>query len=122
MRGRCAYTEVDAPGFDEPLAAGTKERELLRREAEGDALARARGQLDALEAAQLEHRPRHARDRVADIELHHLVARHAARVLHGDRQVDAFARTHRRGALCEVAVAKLAVRQAMAKGELRGDG
>ena len=86
--GRRTYPEVDAARFDEPLPARAKECELLGREAERDALARARGQFDAFETAQLEHGPRDARVRVARIELDDFIARDAAplpvrRVMHG---------------------------------------
>ena len=69
------------PASIEPLPARAPERELLGREAERDALARARGEVDALEAAQFEHRPRDRRHRVAHVELDDLIARDAARVL-----------------------------------------
>src|SRR4051812_13090437 len=120
VRGRRADPEIDSARFDEPLPAAP-ESELLGREAERQPLLLPGAELDALETAQLEHRPRHRGDRIAHVELHDLVRGDAAGVRDADRDVDALSGADLLHALRQGAVLELAVREPEAEWILRRD-
>ena len=68
---------LNAPGSASHRPCGGIERQVRRPDREGHLTRLARRQLDALEALQLLHRPRHAADHVAHVELSDLGARAA---------------------------------------------
>ena len=76
--------QLDPAGLDLPLAC-VPDRHLLGLEGEADPFRLARRERDAAEAAQLLDGARHARDRIAQVELDDLVAGDRAGVADGRR-------------------------------------
>ena len=72
----------NAPGSTTHLLLAIEHPQLLRSEPEADLARSAAIQREALKAFQLDDRPRHRREQIADVELHDLVAGARAGVSH----------------------------------------
>src|SRR5262245_43458308 len=93
-----AYPDCEEARLHDPLHALVVEREIIGSERERHRAALTRLDRDALEAAQLAYRSRHAGDVVTYVQLHHFVASARAGVFDVDLHRDRVGRCDARGA------------------------
>src|SRR5690606_14731122 len=114
--------QLDLAGLDLPAAPDAPQGDMLGAQGEADEPGLSWCERHAAEAAQLLDRARHRGERIANVELDHLLAGAAAGIghRHGHGHLAAIGRD--RGAIqCQRAISEARVAEAVAEGVERGD-
>lgn len=106
----------NSPGLDGPVHVAVEQLQMRGRDLEADGFRLARLERHALESPQDRFVGHHARELVADVELHDLVAATVARIGHFAAHAERALRARRFGGDPEILIGERRVTQAVAEG------